>query len=79
VSERDDRETWWFLFAFGAIGITLMYVFDVPYREGWMYWVGVPALAFAITGVLAVGFWFFRRRRLNKKQRELYEELRKVG
>jgi hypothetical protein len=61
MDERErDRDLYWILGA-GAIGITLMYVFDVPYREGWMYWVGIPAITIAVMSVLAAGMWLFRR------------------
>ncbi len=61
MDEREkDRDLYWIL-AFGAIGITLMYVFDVPYREGWMYWVGIPLITAAVMAVFTIALWLFRR------------------
>jgi hypothetical protein len=55
-----DRDLYWIL-GFGGIGIALMYLFEVPYREGWMYWVGIPAMTLAVMGLVAAGMWLFRR------------------
>ena len=54
------RDLYWIL-GFGAVGITLMYLLDVPYREGWMYWVGIPAITLALMGALTGALWLFRR------------------
>lgn len=59
---ENTRDLYWIL-AFGAIGIALMYIFDVAYREGWMYWVGIPAMTLAVMGALTTALWLFRRRR----------------
>jgi predicted lysophospholipase L1 biosynthesis ABC-type transport system permease subunit len=59
--EREyDRDLYWIL-GFLAIAIALMYVFDIPYREGWMYWVGIPAMTVAVMAALAGALWLFRR------------------
>jgi hypothetical protein len=61
MDEREkDRDLYWIL-GMGAIAIALQYLFDVPYREGWMDWVGIPAMTFALMGVAAAGMWLFRR------------------
>jgi uncharacterized membrane protein YhaH (DUF805 family) len=61
LEERENRRDFYLLLGFGAISIALMYVFDVPYREGWMYWVGIPAIALGVMGILAAAAWLFRR------------------
>jgi hypothetical protein len=61
--EREHTRDTWLLLSFFAICTALLYVLGVPYREGWMYWIGVPAIAAAIVAVLAVGVRLFKRRR----------------
>jgi hypothetical protein len=58
---REERRDLYVMIALGSVAIALMYVFDVPYREGWMYWVGIPALTFAIGGVAWLAYRTFRR------------------
>jgi hypothetical protein len=61
MREREiDRDLYWIL-GFGAVAIALMYILDVPYREGWMYWVGIPAITLVLMGVFTAALWLFRR------------------
>jgi hypothetical protein len=58
---REQRRDLYVMLALVAIGVALMYAFDVPYREGWMYWVGIPALTLAIAGAAWLALSLFRR------------------
>ena len=61
MDPREERRDFYVLLALGGVAIALMYIFDVPYREGSMYWVGIPALTFAIAGVAWLAVSLFRR------------------
>ena len=58
---RAERRDFYVILAFGGVGIALTYVLDVPYREGWKYWVGIPVLTLAIGGVAWFALSLFRR------------------
>jgi hypothetical protein len=60
-----DRDLYWIL-GFGAVAVALGYVFDVPYREGWMYWVGIPAITIGLMAAFAGLLWLFRRWRVGR-------------
>jgi hypothetical protein len=61
TDQREERRDFYVLLGLGGVAIALMYVFDVPYREGWMYWVGIPALTLAIAGAAWLALTVFRR------------------
>ena len=64
ISTRDsveERRDLYIVLGLLAVGIGLTYIFDVPYREGWMYWVGIPALTLAIAGAAWLALTVFRR------------------
>jgi len=58
---REERRELYVILALGGIGVALMYAFDLPYREGWMYWVGIPALTLAIAAGAWLAYRLFRR------------------
>jgi hypothetical protein len=61
--ERENRRDLYLLLGFGAIAIALTYVLDVPYREGWLYWVGIPAMSLVILGAVIAAVRLFVRRK----------------
>ena len=46
-----------------AVGIALVYGLGVEYREGWTYWVGIPALTAAIGAAGWLVYTLFKRSR----------------
>jgi hypothetical protein len=60
---REERRDLYIVLGLLAVGIALMYVFDVSYREGWMYWVGIPGLTLAIGGAAWLALALARRLR----------------
>lgn len=60
---REERRDLYVMLVLAGVGVALMYVFDVPYREGWMYWLGIPGLTLAIAGAAWLALALIRRLR----------------
>lgn len=61
IEPREERRDFYVMIALSGVAVALMYALDVPYREGWMYWLGIPALTLAIAGVAWLALRLFRR------------------